>query len=218
MAKNKKTSQEIDEAKKKRKEYNRQYYLEKKKKEVENIQEMSLQELELYNEQLEKNRTKLNEKNKNKTREQRDLRNAKQKERRAKMTREDIEQRSQYNAQQYIKSKNQPTDLDKLIDEFNNSINQPLDKVCIMCRRVYYEDQVNLNYMLTNRHLQLIESMYEKLLIKPNQKVICCFTCIEYLKKNKLPNIYFDNQLYPGDIPEQLEILTEIELTLISMC
>lgn len=219
MAKKKKNTQENEEAKQKKKEYNRKYYLEKKKKDLDNINQMSLNELEQYNTQLEKNRLLQNEKrkiiNQNKTKEQRDIRNAKQKESRAQMNTDQIEARNQYNSQNYLKRKNN-SNLDKLIEEFNLSINQPLDKVCVICRRVYFEDQVNLKYTLTTRHLQLIESMYEKSVIEPNQKVVCCYTCLNYLKKNKLPNIYFENQLYPGDIPEQLDILTDIELSLIS--
>lgn len=224
MANKKKlSSKEEADYKEKRKEYNKKYYQEKKQKEIDKINKMSVNELEIYNEQLEKNRAILNNKkqqNKDQTIEQRNKRNSRQNKDRTNWTTEQLINRQEYNSQHYNNRKNNQInkvlDIDELIQEFNESINQPLDKVCIMCRRIYYEEQVNLKYTITQRHLQLIETMYNKSTILPNEKVICCFTCIEYLKRNKLPNIYFENQLYPGDIPEQLEVLTDIELSLIS--
>ena len=43
-----------------------------------------------------------------------------------------------------------------------------------------------------------------------------CHTCVRSIKLKRLPSISFFNELYPGDIPNELAKLTEIELSLIS--
>ena len=43
-----------------------------------------------------------------------------------------------------------------------------------------------------------------------------CHTCAYYLKLNKLPSISILNDMYPGEIPQELAALNDVEISLIS--
>ena len=47
-------------------------------------------------------------------------------------------------------------------------------------------------------------------------QIKACHCCANNLKINKLPRMAYFNQLQPGDIPEELQSLTDIEISLIS--
>jgi len=173
---------------------------------------------EIESNNIKKNQSKKDKCQVNKTRydQKKETINKNRRNKYAELNDEEKSSNNQHRRERYRESKSQTNEsLDKLIVEFNQSINEPLDKICAICRRIYYVDQVRLNYLLSARHIGLISTMYNTTL--NDNKIICCHTCIDNLRNNKLPNIFYENQLYPGDIPAELEALTDLEISLISI-
>lgn len=179
------------EAKEKKKARNSRYYLKKKQKQNEELENKNPEEV---------NEIKLKKEQKKNFRNQE--------------ARDNYHQHTKQHKKEYYNNKKTQDDAN-LEQMFFDSINQQCDKLCAICKRIFYNDQVQLNYTLSPRHIQLITSMYGNE-FEVHNKIIACFTCLNHLRSNKLPNIMYLNQLYPGDIPNELQILTDVEISLIS--
>ena len=163
-------------------------------------------DLEKENIRLEKNR-KAREKYSKKTKEDKNIRNKKLRESyRANSSQTDAintKKRANYN------------DRSKAEDLYYEEINQVQDNECEICSRISYKDGVS-NFKLKNSHIDLFKELDENFKYNEETTIIACHCCIANLRNNKIPCISLSNLLYPGDIPNELEILSDIELTLIS--
>jgi len=131
--------------------------------------------------------------------------------------------RNQFDRQKYSQLSEQEKVIYKqklLIKSFSNasneyfkSINELPNITCNICRRDWYPDQTNL-VKLTEKHIKLLQAVSDK--YADIQSIVLCKTCHQNLSSNKMPNIFHENMLNPGDIPEELAQLTDIEISLIS--
>ena len=106
-------------------------------------------------------------------------------------------------------------------------INEICTTECDSCGRLYYKESLT-----SKKRDKLDLEIFEKLTTTSNQfnkelneflnkkELLLCKTCLKSLKstykKRKIPVYSKFNKLYPCDIPEELNALSEMELSIIS--
>ncbi|KAG5685123.1 hypothetical protein PVAND_014319 [Polypedilum vanderplanki] len=96
-------------------------------------------------------------------------------------------------------------------EEFNKTINTFCDKNCDICEKKCYPDQV-ANYQNVTPKLYLPTELIEK------EVLTVCHRCHTHLKSSKTqcPSKAYWNNMRPGDIPDEIKVLTKAERRLLS--
>lgn len=117
----------------------------------------------------------------------------------------------------YLKNKN-----DLSVQKYFDEINEICENECSICLRLFYSDGIK-NISINQKIIDILKSLKQEtkgtkypVLFKPSQLVPMCHTCSKSIKTNKMPKQSIYNSMFPGEIPYQLQLLTDIELALIS--
>jgi hypothetical protein len=117
------------------------------------------------------------------------------------------------------------------INSFLDKIKESCSEICYCCARLFYKEGIRkIDATKFESRLQT-KDFYETILISNNGslyksvlqdisqscQIKLCHTCYYHLiEKGNLPCLCLSNSLYPGDIPVELEVLSDIELSLVS--
>lgn len=95
-------------------------------------------------------------------------------------------------------------------EDFNRTVNSFAEYSCEICQKQCYKSQV-INHRLTTIKEYLPLSLAFK------EKVLVCHRCDSHLKssKNQAPSKAYWNNLLPGDVPEEIVVLTDPEKRLL---
>jgi hypothetical protein len=115
----------------------------------------------------------------------------------------------------------QTNNLHDISELFKNAIKDVKFYVCYCCTRNCFIEGIakGKNSDIKNIYESFISNSKKNLSFYENyieENYYFCHTCFGFLKRNKLPSISILNELYPGDIPNEISTLTDIELGLIS--
>lgn len=100
----------------------------------------------------------------------------------------------------------------RLKDKFHVTINESPTNLCVICHRFMYPNGIGLVQSTgILRNLCISKEIHIK-----SWPIMCCTTCIKWLGNGKIPSYAFCNLMDPGDIPDELNDLTDVELRLIS--
>lgn len=100
-------------------------------------------------------------------------------------------------------------------ENYFENINKLPDQTCEICARMLYPDGV-VQLNITDPIKRILLDADPDLDLSDTNKVTACHTCNASLKNSKLPPMAICNKLNPGEIPHELDVLTDIELSLIS--
>jgi len=100
---------------------------------------------------------------------------------------------------------------DKITQKYFDKINQQADTMCEICCRLLYSD-VTVKRNKTMKIAKLTKEMG----FDTANTFDCCRTCSKALSDGKIPAFSLYNELDPGEIPDELNSLTEMETRLIS--
>ena len=101
--------------------------------------------------------------------------------------------------------------INNLINEFNQTIFSMPSFECVVCRRIFYRDQISFLKVSAK-----IKSLFVNLNQELENEILVCQTCRASVMMNKVPAYAFANSMDTGVLPDVISSLNDIETNLIS--